>query len=147
MDEEHRKALLDKVNAFDNLYVQEKVPATRETAPTHGEDITPLEDEEPLTPNITVETMSSSSLTMPGPLSPTVLSTKLRQLWFDDTESNVTVITSLKSNSHLCFSAIHCLMPCLHNTKIFGRILKKWNKFEPKRRFRIKIANLFLMIC
>ena len=37
MDEESRKGLLDKVNAFDNLYVQEKLPAPRETAQTQSE--------------------------------------------------------------------------------------------------------------
>ena len=144
LDNEHKKALLDKVNAFDHLYVQEKLPAPRETAQTQSEQSTPLQDEEPLIPDIITETMTSSSLTMPAPLSTTVLSTKLRQLWLDDRESNVTVITSLKNDSHLCFSAIHCLIPVLLNPKIFNRILKKWNKFKPKRRFRIKIARLLV---
>ena len=71
MDEEHRKALLDQVNAFDNLYVQEKLPAPQdppETAQNQNENVTPLVDEEPFTPDITSEIMASSSLTMPHPL-------------------------------------------------------------------------------
>ena len=94
--------------------------------------------------------MASSTLTSPDPLSPAVLSTTLSQLWIDDTESNITAVSILKTYSHICFSAIHCLIPYLQNAKIFSRILKKWDTFIPKRRFRIKIANLLVkynLIC
>ena len=84
--------------------------------------------------------MASSAPTSPDPLSSTVLSTTLRQLWLEDTESNTTVVSILKTHSHLCFSAIYCLQ----NTKIFSRILKKQDKLKPKCRFQIKIANLLV---
>ena len=123
IDEEHKKSLLNKVKAFDNLYVQERLPNLQEpseTAQNQNETVTPLEDEEsPLVPDITSKIMASSTLTSPDPLSPAVLSTTIRQLWIEDTESNITAVSILKTYSHICFSAIHCLIPYLQNAKIF----------------------------
>ena len=126
------------MKAFDNLRVQERLPDLQElsdTAQNPSETVTPLEEEErPLDSDITSGIMTTSTLPSPDPLSPTVLSTTLCQLWMDDTESNTTVVSILKHYNHICFSAIHCLIPYLQSTKIFSRILKKWDRLKPARR-------------
>ena len=146
IDEEHKKSLLNKIKAFDNLHVQERLPDfqnTSDIAPTPSETIMPTEDEErPIDSEISSEILATSS--SPDILSPPVLSTTISQLWMDDTTCHFTLVSILKLYKHICLSAIHCLLPYLPNTKIFSRILRKWDRFSPARRFRIKIANLLV---
>ena len=149
IDEEHKQSLLNKVKAFDKLYVQERLPdlqTTPDIAQPHenqSETNMPAEEEErPIDSDISSEILATSS--SPGILSPPVLSTTINQLWIDDTTCHLTIVSILKLYSHICLSAIHCLLPYLQNTKIFSRILKKWDRFSPARHFRIKIANLLV---
>ena len=99
--EEHKQSLLNKVKAFDKLYVQERLPDLQTTPDiaqpheNHSETNMPAEEEErPIDSDISSEILATSS--SPDILSPPVLSTTINQLWIDDTMCHLTKVSILR---------------------------------------------------